>query len=676
MADFNVTVTGGDTILVSVPDSLATVIQSTGAGSSIISSTVDSTVTLKSLQAGSGISFQDDGETITIIGGGLGSITTDDVTEGTNLYFTEARVSDALDTVSNHIIPTANVTYDLGSPTNMWRDAYIGPGSLYVDGQKVVSSDAGTINITTDIGQNLTIEAGADISIIPTSGTVNVNALDINLGPETGGTLVEVNGNITVDNMFSIADLQVTSNKIEQTGIDQNIEIATNGTGYLHANVSSAYIGSFADYTQITGSAISNLTSLGFQDTTISWNADDGTLEFPLNNEVTLQIGQENVIHVKNESGVALTNGQVVRVTGASGSKLTVDLANNTSDAVSADTIAVMTQNLGNNGVGYATTEGLVRGLDTSTYTEGAVLWLDGAGVFTQTKPLSPLHLVQVGYVVRSHATEGSIFVSIKNGWELDELHDVLITNIQDGQTIVWDAANSYWKNAANTVDLTGYATETYVDDAVSNQLLTEHADFLDIQGGLAEGQVLVYSVAAGNKWVNTTINSDAVPEGTTNLYFTSNRSINELGDVNAANPLPGEIFLVWDFVDNEFTSASIASLGLATTTDVTNAVAGQNIADHADFLDVLGGLSEGQVLVYSNAAGNKWVNTYVNTDIVPEGTTNLYFTDKSIDGLNDVDTTTVAPVLDDVLIFDGTNWVPSGIVGDIDAALTAILGA
>jgi hypothetical protein len=198
--------------------------------------------------------------------------------------------------------------------------------------------------------------------------------------------------------------------------------------------------------------------------TTLTWNAGDGTLEFPVNADVTLQIGQENLIKVKNLSGQTLVNGAVVRVTGAQGGNMTIDLANNTSDAVSADTIAVMTQELTNNAVGFATTEGLVRGLDTSAFTEGVVLWLDGLGVFTQTKPLTPAHLVQVGYVVRSHATEGSIFVSIKNGWELDELHDVLITNVQDGQGIVWDSANGYWKNETISVDLTGYATEAYVD--------------------------------------------------------------------------------------------------------------------------------------------------------------------------------------------------------------------
>ena len=248
--------------------------------------------------------------------------------------------------------------------------------------------------------------------------------------------------------------------------------------------------------TYLTGGEVTSINFGGA--TSLSWNSDEGTLEFPVNADVTLQVGQENLIHVKNLSGSTLNNGAVVRVTGASGSKLTVDLANNTSDAVSADTIAVMTQSLGANAVGYATTEGLVRGLNTSGYTEGAVLWLDGAGVFTQTKPLTPLHLVQVGYVVRSHPTQGSIFVCVKNGWELDELHDVLIANPSAGQGIVWDAVNGYWKNGSVTADLTGYATEAYVDAAIPTLTSELSNDSGFITGYTESDPVFSASVAAG----------------------------------------------------------------------------------------------------------------------------------------------------------------------------------
>ena len=216
-----------------------------------------------------------------------------------------------------------------------------------------------------------------------------------------------------------------------------------------------------------------SVTSINFEGaTSLSWNSDDGTLEFPVNAEVTLQIGQENLIHVKNLSGEGLVNGEAVYVTGASGSKLTVDIADASHELTSATTIGIMTQDLNNNAVGYATTQGLVRGLDTSAYAEGAAIYLNSNGGWSPTKPATPDHLVPLGWIVRSHPTEGSIFVHINNGVEMDELHDVLITNVQDTDLLAWDTANGYWKNITNN-----YATTSQLPTLVSE--LTNDAGYI-----------------------------------------------------------------------------------------------------------------------------------------------------------------------------------------------------
>ena len=188
----------------------------------------------------------------------------------------------------------------------------------------------------------------------------------------------------------------------------------------------------------------------------MTWNATEGTVDLPLNADVTLQIGQEHNIFARNLSGATVTNGKVVRVTGASGNKITFDLASNTNDGLSASAIAVATQTINNNSSGYITVSGIVRGIDTSAYAEGAVLWLGTNGNFTTTKPLTPLHLVQVGWVVRSHATEGSIYVHIQNGYELEELHDVLITSPVVNQTLGYNG--SYWTNVTAPLGYTGSA--------------------------------------------------------------------------------------------------------------------------------------------------------------------------------------------------------------------------
>ena len=59
--------------------------------------------------------------------------------------------------MTGHILPSANVTYDLGSSTLMWRDIYVGPGSLYVNGKKVIEDDSGTISISTSQDQALKV---------------------------------------------------------------------------------------------------------------------------------------------------------------------------------------------------------------------------------------------------------------------------------------------------------------------------------------------------------------------------------------------------------------------------------------------------------------------------------------------------------------------------------------
>jgi hypothetical protein len=63
--------------------------------------------------------------------------------------------------------PAANNTYSLGSINNVWKDVYVGPGSLYVNGQKVLADNSGTITVSSDAGQNLALvtSGGGDIEL-------------------------------------------------------------------------------------------------------------------------------------------------------------------------------------------------------------------------------------------------------------------------------------------------------------------------------------------------------------------------------------------------------------------------------------------------------------------------------------------------------------------------------
>ena len=193
------------------------------------------------------------------------------------------------------------------------------------------------------------------------------------------------------------------------------------------------------------------------------WNDTDGTLDLGLKGgNVTLQLGQEQVVRVVNKTATNVNlleaNYQAVRVTGAQGQRLKVDLALATNDALSAETIGLVTETINNNQEGFITTSGLVRGINTTGSLQGET-WADGdivylspttAGRITNIKPTAPNHIVIIGYVIHSHITQGSIFVKVDNGYELEELHNVTSTNyttpIDTDSVLTYDVTNSIWK--------------------------------------------------------------------------------------------------------------------------------------------------------------------------------------------------------------------------------------
>ena len=154
---------------------------------------------------------------------------------------------------------------------------------------------------------------------------------------------------------------------------------------------------------------------------------------------------------VKNSTGATLTKGTVVYTSGANGTNILVDKAIATSDQFSASTLGFLEQSLADNATGYVVTSGIVTGVDTSSANAGDPIWLSpttaGGIVFgLANKPHAPNHLVYLGVVTKKSA-QGEVFVHISNGWELDELHNVSITSVQDNDILVYDSATSVWKN-------------------------------------------------------------------------------------------------------------------------------------------------------------------------------------------------------------------------------------
>ena len=142
------------------------------------------------------------------------------------------------------------------------------------------------------------------------------------------------------------------------------------------------------------------------------WNQEDGTLNLQgRDGNVTIQIGQENVQMVKNQSGATIPNGSVVRVEGSSDGRISVVPADNSTALGATAVIGITTQEIVDGSEGYVTTYGLVRDLDTSMWAAGSPIYLDGGGSLTTERPLNG-RIVQLGFVVTSDVANGAVYVN------------------------------------------------------------------------------------------------------------------------------------------------------------------------------------------------------------------------------------------------------------------------
>jgi hypothetical protein len=176
---------------------------------------------------------------------------------------------------------------------------------------------------------------------------------------------------------------------------------------------------------------------------------------------------------VVNNTGSTLLKGQVVYASGSVGAsgKLRVSLSSNSTESGSSKTFGVLAENIIDGGEGILVTEGLLEGVDTTGAADGDPVWLGptaGSKIFGLTeKPSAPAHLVFLGIVVRGeNANNGSIFVKIQNGFELEELHNVSIATLSDNQVLRYDASTQLWKNETidDLFDPAGAAAQALLD--------------------------------------------------------------------------------------------------------------------------------------------------------------------------------------------------------------------
>ncbi len=365
-------------------------------------------------------------------------------------------------------LPASVVTY-LGTWNASTNTPTLANGTGDI-GDLYICNVAGTVNfgagpITFAVGDWVIYNGSQWQKSAGSSGTVTSVAMTVPTGLSVTGSPITTSGTLALSlaSGYTIPTTSFLSGLVPYTGATGNVNLGEYG-------LSGGYLGLDTTPTLTP----TTLGTLSWDDTYLTPKVITGT------GATTLQVGQEEVVLIHNNTGSTLTDGQVVYINGSTGNLPTVALADASSETTSAATLGVVTESITNGSNGFITISGNVNGLNTTGYTAGDILWLsETAGQFTNVKPVSPAHLVLIGYVVKVSGGNGSILVKIQNTQELEECSDVLFTSLANNDILAYESSTDLWKNKT-IANVLGYtpANDSLVVHLAGNETITGSKTF------------------------------------------------------------------------------------------------------------------------------------------------------------------------------------------------------
>jgi hypothetical protein len=338
--------------------------------------------------------------------------------------------------------------YDLGNTT--WN--FTTPSSSDQSSINTVATNIANVN---SVGTSI-----ANVNSVASNSTnINLVAADITNVNNVGSNITGVN---------SFAERYRVQSSDPSTSLDQGDLVFNTSSLVLKYYDGSAWVSVSG------GGGGSGITEITSTDGSVTITTSGTTRDLAV-----IGGGATNLVaQVRNQTGSTLTKGTVVYISGASGNKALVSKARADVEATSASTFGIVNANISNNSNGYVTVRGSLSGLNTSAYADGDTVYLSPstAGTFTSTKPTAPDQLVTVGVITYAHATQGTIEITIQNGYELSELHDVGITSLANSDVLIYNSTNKLWENKAQSNITAGAVTNgVYLTDAqtLTNKTLT-----------------------------------------------------------------------------------------------------------------------------------------------------------------------------------------------------------
>jgi hypothetical protein len=212
-----------------------------------------------------------------------------------------------------------------------------------------------------------------------------------------------------------------------------------------------------------------------------------------------------------NKTGAIIPKMSVVYIDGRHGNLPSIVLAQANNESNSSKTYGITATQISDNSSGSVIVIGLLIDVNTDQFAvaEGSVLYLSPTipGALTPVKPTAPDHMVSVAKIIRNHVNQGSIEVSIQNGFELQELHNVAVSGVTSGQFLQYNNGSGLWVPSSSgnfsTLLVNGTGVSVNGHSHVSNDI----TDFNSAVSGLLPSK---YPTVVQLGSVSVTINTNA----------------------------------------------------------------------------------------------------------------------------------------------------------------------
>jgi hypothetical protein len=547
-------------------------------------------------------------------------------------------LSEAIDDrISSTIVAGTNVTVSYDDLANTLTISAAGGGSggaTTLDGLTDVSvpspsnGQALIYNTSTSQWEAQTISSGSGatdlngLNDVTLSGTLDNQILRYDLASTQWKNETLLKDDIGLSNVDNTSDANKPISLATQSALDGK-------ASSVHTHVST----DVTDFSEAVDDRVSSLLVAG-SNITLSYDDLANTLSISSAGAPASTSAERLITNVFNDSGATIAKMSAIYISGSQGDQARIVLAQANTESTSSKTYGLVQSDILATESGVVVEQGRLGNLNTdiAEWTEGDVLWLSStvAGGITNVKPSAPNHAVFIGYLIKKHQSVGVIQVSIQNGYELQELHNVAIASVADGQVIKYESSTSLWKNQTLTKSDVGLSNVDNTSDAnkpisTATQAALDSITDVNWTGDYNNGTT--YTVGDGVMFNGASFrmvaaigaagyNPVAYPANW--LQVTEYVSPNDIGLGNVDNTSD---------LDKPISSATQLALNGKANTSHTHVA-----ADITDFNAAVDARIPTIPAAVSSVNGDSGPDVVLDSDDIQEGTTNLYLTNERVD--------------------------------------------